>query len=398
MAERPDAAADPPKVIRRLSSRFALAFEAGAAAFPLLIRQWATIVTYRLLVLGGRDLRQPRSELLAGWHLGQLAAAASRRGLECWFGDYESLAAHVPAPDQLDGGAVRNGSRTPTGAESSSSFQRLVTAGCGVVVQCSDGTNVEPEGRPLEAFDAILTRTMPAGSMEQITFRLASLHAEMLRRRQTGRAESLVNPPGALEVAIDKWATIDRAGRLGIPVPPTVVVQSRREAMAAFVSLGGDVVVKPIFGGEGRGVMRIRDRELAWTAFSTLERIGAVLYVQQFIPPGGVDLRLLIIGAHVHALRRRNPDDFRTNIRGGGRCELMEPDSGLVQMAMRLCADLSLRFAAVDFLETEKGDPVLAEVNAIPGWKGAQQVIKANLADQVVDVLRTSHRRETAGE
>lgn len=355
-------------------------------AFPSSVQWRMVAVTFRLLVLGGRDLRQPRGELLSGWHLGQLAAAAERQGIQCWFGDYESLLA------KADGSGPQNLAATDTRQESSvgrfASPPSSEVLGGGLV-RCSGGTVSEPTNRPLDDFDAILTRTMPAGTMEQITFRLASLHAEMLRRQTAGRGQSVINPPAALELAIDKWATIHRASHLGIPVPATIVVQSRREAMTAFWSLGGDVVVKPIFGGEGRGVMRVRDQELAWTVFSTLEQIGAVLYVQQFIPPGGVDRRVLIIGNHVHAIRRSNRDDFRTNLRGGGRSELAKPDDDLVQMSKRLCDELSLRYAAVDFLENENGDPVLVEINAVPGWKGAQQVIKANVADQMIEVLRT---------
>ncbi len=132
-------------------------------------------------------------------------------------------------------------------------------------------------------FDVILTRTMPAGSLEQITFRLADAAS-------TGVGEThrrLVNPPRSLEIAIDKFATLAHVARLGYAVPETVVVQTRTEAVEAFRALGGDCVVKPVFGGEGRGVMRIRDEELAWYTFSTLHQLGAVIYIQRFVPPGG---------------------------------------------------------------------------------------------------------------
>jgi len=153
----------------------------------------------------------------------------------------------------------------------------------------------------VDDFDAILTRTMPAGTLEQITFRLAALHQLAAQNRV-----ALINPPRGLEIAIDKYATLAHVSSLGYPVPETIVVQSRSEAIDAFRSLGGDCVVKPLFGGEGRGVMRIRDAELAWYTFSTLEQLGAAIYVQQFVPPGGRDTRLLVIGDTVHGVRRQN--------------------------------------------------------------------------------------------
>jgi len=61
-------------------------------------------------------------------------------------------------------------------------------------------------------------------------------------------------------------------------------------------ALGGEVVVKPLFGGEGRGLTRVNDEAVARRVFMALEQIGSVLYVQQFIPHDGVDWRLLVVG------------------------------------------------------------------------------------------------------
>lgn len=310
-----------------------------------------------ILVLGGRDLpRGPSDVVKLGWHLQQLHAAADRRNVDMQFADYESLRGCVNV-----------------GGES------MVSAWC----QSYDG-NVSAE-RKLANFDAILTRTMPAGSLEQITFRLATLHHHVQSASAT--TQTLFNSPAGLEIAIDKYATLARVASLGIPIPPTMVAQSRATALEAFDKFGGDVVVKPIFGGEGRGVMRIRDAELAWTTFSTLAQLGAVCYVQQFISPGGVDLRLLVIGDQIHAIRRRNSSDFRTNVRGGGRCEWVTMQSGWRKLAHSVCDAIGLRIAAVDLIEDESGDLQLIEVNGIPGWKGAQSVVKTNIADEILNVL-----------
>lgn len=307
-----------------------------------------------LLVLGGRSLREDG----LGWHLGQLSDAAQRRGVNVTFGDYESLSSNV------------SNSR--------------------VLLRRADA-NVPANSVELNDFDAILTRTMPAGSFEQITFRLSVLHDEY-HRRMTGEFQNtMVNPPSGLELAIDKYATLARAAKLGISTPPTEVVQSRSAAMDAFDRLGRDVVVKPIFGGEGRGVMRVQERELAWTVFSTLEQMDAALYVQQFMPPGGVDLRLLVIGDEIHAIRRTSQSDFRTNIKAGGRSESVPVDPQWRSTAMKLCQAMHLRFAAVDLLETDNANGyALIEVNAIPGWKSAQSTLSVNVAEQIISQILQS--------
>ncbi len=312
----------------------------------------------RLLVLGGRPVCRAPAEPL-GWHLAELQSAAARFDVDLVFADYESLLTRVE--DQ--------GTRA-------------------MVVAQSHGVDPRIECR-LDEFDAIFTRTMPAGSMEQVLFRLAALHDEYARRAKCDGARSIVNPPASLELAIDKYATLARVARMGIATPATAVAQSRADAMRAFEQLGGDVVVKPIFGGEGRGVMRIRDAELAWTTFSTLQQLGSILYMQRFVAPGGRDIRLLVIGPHVHAIRRTCQDGFRTNVRAGGRAEVIELRREWMDLARRVCDEFQLTVAAIDLLETtDDNDYRLVEVNAIPGWKGAQGVIRVNLAEQIVSVLK----------
>jgi RimK family alpha-L-glutamate ligase len=303
----------------------------------------ATRMPTRILCLGAGQ----------GWHSSQLQAAAEACGCQLAGATYESLRAH------LQDGKAR--------------------------LECEAGL--------LSDFHVVLARTMPAGSFEQITFRLSILHA------YADAAAPIINPPRAMEIAIDKFATLDRVARLGYPVPDTIVVQSRSEALEAFRQLGGDCVVKPIFGGEGRGVMRVRDSELAWTVFSTLQNLGAVAYVQRFVPPGGRDTRLLVIGDEVLGIRRSSDDDFRTNVSTGGNCEAIQVAASDRAMALRICADIGLTFAAVDLIDSSDGAPRVVEVNAIPGWKGAQRVMGDSIAQRIIRLLMERSllaRRNTA--
>ncbi|EMI53588.1 alpha-L-glutamate ligase, RimK family [Rhodopirellula sallentina SM41] len=295
-----------------------------------------------------------------GWHLSELNHAASKLGVELFFADYESLTAEIES----------TGPRTRA--------------------TCRSVEMDRPVSMCFDEFDCVFTRTMPAGSTEQLVYRLATLHDEYYRRRKKGQPSSFVNPPAALELAIDKYATLARVSRMGILTPATVVTQSRAEAMDAFDRLGGDVVVKPIFGGEGRGVMRISDKELAWTAFTALQQIGAVFYVQQFCPPGGTDIRLLVIGDEVYAIKRVCKDDFRTNVRAGGKPERIECIAPWRQLALQVCREFELAFAAVDLVElNHNAGYCLMEVNAIPGWKSAQSALPVCVAEQIVSVLKS---------
>jgi len=278
-----------------------------------------------------------------GWHASQLLDAAERANCELKFASYESLSARV----------------------------------------ASAGDHCVCEAGPIDRFDAILTRTMPAGNLEQVTFRLAILH----QLAAAGR-HKIGNPPRGLELAIAKYATLACVAELGYPVPATRVVQTRGEAMEAYRELGADCVVKPLFGGEGRGVMRIRDRELAWYTFTTLEQLGAVIYIQQFVPPGGRDTRLLVIGQQVIGIRRENDSEFRTNSISGSAKRAIDPSTEQIEMALRVCQSIGLSIAAVDLVDTQHGPEQVLEVNAIPGWKGAQSVVDVNIAGEMVQWLR----------
>ncbi len=167
----------------------------------------------------------------------------------------------------------------------------------------------------LTEYDVLIVRSMPPGSLEQVIFRMDALASVQ------NAGCLVVNPPKSLEVAIDKYLALARVADAGLPVPETLTSQRVDDAMDAFASLGGDVVVKPLFGGEGRGIARLNDPALALRAFKMLESLGAVVYLQPFIDHGGFDTRVLVIGDQLLAMRRCNPGDWRTNISQGALAE-----------------------------------------------------------------------------
>src|SRR5438552_1605785 len=100
----------------------------------------------------------------------------------------------------------------------------------------------------LAGFDAVVVRTMPPGSLEHVIFRMDVLH------RLESEGVRVLNPPRAVEICVDKYLTTARLAAAGIQVPPTIVCQHADEAILAFTTLGSDIVVKPLFGSEGRGM------------------------------------------------------------------------------------------------------------------------------------------------
>jgi ribosomal protein S6--L-glutamate ligase len=245
---------------------------------------------------------------------------------------------------------------------------------------------VEAEPAPLAAFDAALVRTVPAGSLEQVVFRMDVLHAAVARGLR------VVNPPRAVETCVDKYLTNVRLAAAGLRTPPTHVAQRADDAFEAFDKLGGDVVIKPVFGAEGRGMQRISNRELAWRTFRVLENTGQLIYQQQFIHHPGYDLRVFVMGGRVRAaMKRISAGDWRTNVAQGGSTERVELSDTTVSLALRATEAVGCLIAGVDLLPGPDGELYVIEVNAVPGWKALAPTCGVDVAKEIVQFVGGNH-------
>lgn len=244
------------------------------------------------------------------------------------------------------------------------------------------GAGVNSDSGTLSEFDAFLVRTMPAGSLEQVVFRMDLLH------ECAARGVPVLNPPRAVEVCVDKYLTTARLARAGIATPPTAVCQRSDDAVAYFTRLGADVVLKPVFGSEGRGMCRITDAETAWRTFRVLEQTGQVIYLQQFVRHPGWDLRAFVLGNRVIASMRRTAGaDWRTNVAQGGVAENVTLSEAETALALRAAEAVGCPVAGIDLLPGPNGELFVIEVNAVPGWKALASACGIDVAKEVVRFL-----------
>lgn len=229
-------------------------------------------------------------------------------------------------------------------------------------------------GERIQPHDLVWVRSMPLGSLETIVFRMDVLAA--LQRQGT----RVFNSPKALEYAIDKYLSLSLLASAGLPVPQTTTDQTAERAMAAFESLGGDVVVKPLFGAEGRGLIRICDPDHAFRVFKSIESLGQLIYQQAFIPHGGRDYRILFIGQKHWAIERVQLDDWRTNLARGGHCNRYSLPAEVVDIARRATETLGLHYAGVDLVRDPRSETwYLLEVNGVPGWHGIARAFQVDI-------------------
>jgi RimK family alpha-L-glutamate ligase len=239
---------------------------------------------------------------------------------------------------------------------------------------------VSVRGYGLDDYDAVIVRRVPGGTAEQVFYRMDVLH------RLEDMGIYVINPADAIEIAVDKYYTSARLEDAGIRTPRTVVTERFEEATRAFEELGGDVVVKPLFGSLGMGMTRISDPDVAYRVFRALDMAQSVYYLQEFVPHGNRDVRAFVIGGEVVASMLRISEDWKTNISAGGRAEPHDLEEELCELSLRATETIGLEYSGVDLLRSERdGGVYVVELNSTPGWQGLQTVTDRNIAGALVD-------------
>jgi tetrahydromethanopterin:alpha-L-glutamate ligase len=236
--------------------------------------------------------------------------------------------------------------------------------------------------------DAIMVRSMSGGSFEAVTMRLGVLHA----LRELGVL--VWNDARAIERCVDKSTTSFLLARAGIPTPPTWTTESR-ESAAEIVrreAAHGPLVLKPLFGSQGRGLRLIRDG----SELPQPDAVKGVYYLQRFMGvdhEGFRDFRLLVSQSRVIAAMARHAPTWITNVKRGGKPVAAVLDDHVRQLAVRATAAVGAAFAGVDLLFGPDGQPAVLEVNSMPAWSGLQKVAPIDIAGTVAADLAAALRQ-----
>jgi glutathione synthase len=226
------------------------------------------------------------------------------------------------------------------------------------------------ERRDLSEFDVVLMRQDPPFDMAYITAThiLERVHPQTL----------VVNNPVEVRNAPEKLFVTTFEG-----VQPPTLVTSDVDAIYDFRARHGDMVLKPLYGGGGSGVARLKADDPNLDALIDLHTmIGREpVIAQKFIPAVSKgDKRILLVdGEPVGAINRVPLEgQVRSNLRVGGRAEQVE----LTARDRELCAIIGpqlkargLLFVGIDVI----GD-YLTEIN-VTSPTGAQQLKRFSEVD-----------------
>ncbi|MHA1195095.1 MAG: RimK family alpha-L-glutamate ligase [Promethearchaeota archaeon] len=139
----------------------------------------------------------------------------------------------------------------------------------------------------------------------------------------------LINSRESLEIASDKFLTSMLLEKHGIPTPRTIVCENAEDALTSLDELGGDVILKPLYGSKGIGVTRINDKAFGENV------IYALAQLNEFIEHNNRDIRILVLGDNVIAGMYRVSDNWKTNIHAGGKMEKIELTDELKDLAIK---------------------------------------------------------------
>ncbi|GEP08643.1 ATP-grasp domain-containing protein [Methylobacterium gnaphalii] len=228
--------------------------------------------------------------------------------------------------------------------------------------------------------DGVLLRTIAGGTFEATTMRLGVLHALV------SAGVTVWNSPSAIERSVDKAATSLAVARAGLPTPDTFVF-SKREAAAELIARearpGRPIVLKPLFGSQGEGLMLIeRPEELP-----PEEAVNRVYYLQRYVPRrDGLwrDYRVFVCEGRAIAGMIREGDGWITNVHRGGRPFSWDVPARAAELAEAAAASIGVDYTGVDLVEDGEGGFLVLEVNSMPAWSGLQQVTEVDIAASVV--------------
>jgi len=207
----------------------------------------------------------------------------------------------------------------------------------------------------------------------------------------------VVNNLTSIRLAKNQFHTLQTLAAACIPVPDTLFINSFEGIQNAVDQvMGFPVVVKPVSGRQGEGVILVESlgHLEAVTQKILDERIGFL--IQRFIPPTGRrDIRVLVVGGKVVGAMELKPapGDFRANYHLTKNSHRIDISSPIQEIALRAACALGLQIAGIDLITAADGRTLVIEANYSPGFKGMEAATGLDMAAAIVGYVSDITRR-----
>ena len=175
-----------------------------------------------------------------------------------------------------------------------------------------------------------------------------------------------------------------------IPTPKTYFSFSSESAAENLEKVGFPLVIKPVIGSWGRGVMPLKDKDTMEAVFEIRDITDSphdrIYYLQELIQRPPRDIRVITVGDEpIAAMYRKSSGGFKTNIALGADPELCEITKEMEDMAAKASKAMGGGILGIDMMEDDKKGLVVHEVNNTVEFKGLSRVAQRNIPKEMVE-------------
>lgn len=175
-----------------------------------------------------------------------------------------------------------------------------------------------------------------------------------------------------------------------IPTPKTYFSFSSESAAENLDKVGFPLVIKPVIGSWGRGVMPLKDKDTMEAVFEIRDITDSphdrIYYLQELIKRPPRDIRVITVGDEpIAAMYRKSSGGFKTNIALGADPELCEITKEMEDMAAKASKAMGGGILGIDMMEDEENGLVVHEVNNTVEFKGLARVAQRNIPKEMVE-------------
>jgi [lysine-biosynthesis-protein LysW]--L-2-aminoadipate ligase len=176
-----------------------------------------------------------------------------------------------------------------------------------------------------------------------------------------------------------------------IPTPKTYFSFSSQSAAENLEKVGFPLVIKPVIGSWGRGVMPLKDKDTMEAVFEIRDITDSphdrIYYLQELIKRPPRDIRVITVGDEpIAAMYRKSSDgSFKTNIALGADPELCNITKEMEDMAVKASKAMGGGILGIDMMEDDKKGLVVHEVNNTVEFKGLARVAHRNIPKEMVE-------------
>ncbi len=197
----------------------------------------------------------------------------------------------------------------------------------------------------------------------------------------------VVNAPGVIEAAGDKWATSALLAKAGVPQPRVTLVLGPEEALRTAEDWGYPLVLKPVVGSWGRMVAKVNDRDALEALLEHKAFMGyqhQLFYLQEYVEKPGRDIRVFVVGDEAIAAIYRKSPHWITNTARGGEAENCPITDELAEISVAAANALGGGVLAVDVFESERG-LLVNEINHTMEFKNSVSTTGVDIPRKILE-------------